>query len=36
MNIYANILKLQIEYPVVFLLTFNPSALRITEIISQI
>ena len=35
MNMYANSLKLQIEYPVVFLLTFNSSSLGISKIISQ-
>ena len=34
-NMYANSLKLQIEYPVVFLLTFNSSSLGISKIISQ-
>lgn len=33
MNTYANILKLQIECPVVFLLTSNLSSLGITKII---
>lgn len=33
MNTYANILKLQIESPVVFLLTSNLSSLGITKII---
>ena len=35
MTMYANSLKLQIEYPVVFLLTFNSSSLGISKIISQ-
>ena len=35
MNTFANILKLQIKYPVVFPLTFNPSSLGISKIISQ-
>ena len=34
-NMYANSLKLQIEYPVVFLLTFNSPSLGISKIISQ-
>lgn len=36
MNIYANILKLQIKYPVVFLLTFNPFSLGNRKISSPI
>lgn len=36
MKIYANVLKLQFKYPVVFLLTFNPFSFGIRKIISQI